>query len=199
MAAAIRLSEDPGRFFGANEWHKIVRSAGTKQNALELLDAAHPEESTDWWDCALPKMSKQDRSRLFERGRALRSEFQRNLISGKYVAFGFFNGQSNRVLVPPDRLPELWPRFATERLVGRDLQYTEILVVEAEKMESPAEEFQQRLTDWVKARRAENMRLRKILEPAAREHFGQQFTKRAFDIAYKIVFNSRRGHPPKGL
>ena len=199
MMAAVRLRDVPECFFDANVWNEIVTLARTKQNAVELLDAANPQGSTVWWDCALPEMSKQDRSRMFARGRTLRSEFHRSLINGKYVAFGFFKGQSDRACIPQDRLPELYPRFATERLVGRELEYSGILVVEADKLDSPAAEFQQRLTDWMKARRAEHVRSRKILEHAAKEHFGQQFTQRAFDVAYKTVFNSRRGHPPKGL
>ena len=133
---------------------------------------------------------------MFTRGRALRSEFHRNLINGKYIAFGFFANQSDRVPIPTDRLSELYPRFSTERLVGRDVEYTGILVAEANEMESPAAEFQRRLTDWMKARNAENMRSRKILEHAAKERFGQQFTQRAFDMAYKTIFNRSRGRPP---
>jgi hypothetical protein len=144
-------------------------------------------------------MCKQERNTMFARGRALRSEFHRNLINGKYIAFGFFSNQSDRVSVPRDRLSELCPRFATERLVGRDLEYSGILVVAAEEMDGPAAEFQQRLTDWMKARRAEGTSSRKILEHAAKMHFGEQLTQRAFDIAYKTVFNRRRGHPPKGF
>src|SRR6266446_5867267 len=131
MTAAVRLRDVPGRFFDAQVWDEIVRLAGTKQNALELLDAAHPEDSNVWWDCALPELSKQDRSRMFARGRTLRSEFHRSLIHGKCVAFGFFNGQSDRASIPQGRLPELYPRFATERLVGRELEYSGVLVVEA--------------------------------------------------------------------
>jgi len=199
MAAKVKLRDVPGCFFDSEVWNDIVRLAGTRQNAIELLDAAHPEDSQDWWDCALPQMCKQERNTMFARGRALRSEFHRNLINGKYIAFGFFSNQSDRVSVPRDRLSELCPRFATERLVGRDLEYSGILVVAAEEMDGPAAEFQQRLTDWMKARRAEGTSSRKILEHAAKMHFGEQLTQRAFDIAYKTVFNRRRGHPPKGF
>jgi len=199
MAATVRLRDVPGFFFDPEVWNDLVRLAGTKQNAIELLDAAHPEDSQDWWDCALPQMCEQERNTMFARGRALRSEFHRDLINGKYIAFGFFPKQSDRVSIPRDRLSELYPRFATERLVGRDLEYTGILVVEADEMDGPAAEFQQRLTDWMKARRADRMSSKKILEHAAKMHFGERLTQRAFDTAYKTVFNRRRGHPPKGF
>src|SRR5258708_1602374 len=99
MMAAVRLRDVPECFFDANVWNEIVTLARTKQNAVELLDAANPQDSTVWWDCTLPEMSKQDRSRMFARGRTLRSEFHRNLINGKYVAFGFFKGQSDRASI----------------------------------------------------------------------------------------------------
>jgi hypothetical protein len=194
---AVRLRDVPERFFDARAWAEIVTFAGTKQNAVELLDAANPEDSSVWWDCALPEMSERDRSLVFSRGRSLRSEFHRDLISGKYDAVGFFSGQPERVCIPQERFTELYPRFATERLVGRDLEFTKILVIEAAKRETPAVQFQRRMTDWMHARRAEGIRLRKLLQPAAKDYFKDQFNQRAFDIAYKSVFNS--GRPPKGL
>jgi hypothetical protein len=196
---AVKLRDVPERFFDARAWAEIVMFAGTKQNAIELLDAENPQLSSTWWDCALPETPERDRNRFFARGRSLRSEFHRNLIAGKYDAVGFFSGKPERICIPLERFTELYPRFATERLVGRDLEFTGVLIIEVEKRETPAAQFQRHMTDWMKARRAEGVRLRKILLPAAKRHFDDQFTQRAFDIAYKSVFNSRRGHPPKGL
>jgi hypothetical protein len=53
MMAAVRLRDVPECFFDANVWNEIVTLARTKQNAVELLDAANPQDSTVWWDCAL--------------------------------------------------------------------------------------------------------------------------------------------------
>jgi hypothetical protein len=196
--SAAKLRDVPDRFFDAGAWAEIVAFARTKQNAIELLDADDPQLSSRWWDCALPETPTEDRSRFFARGRSLRSAFHRSLIEGKYDAVGFFSGKPDRICIPQDRFLELYPRFATERLVGRDLEFTGVLVIEADDRETPPAQFQRQMTEWMKAHRAEGMRLRKILVPAAQHHFGSQFTQRAFDIAYRSVFDSGRGHPPKG-
>jgi hypothetical protein len=197
--SAVKLRDVPGHFFDPHAWTEIVAFTRTKQNAIELLDAENPQISSTWWDCALPETLEQDRSRFFARGRSLRSEFHRNLIAGTYDAVGFFSGTPERVCIPRERLTELYPRFATERLVGRDIEFTWVLVTEADKRETSAAQLQRHMMDWMKARRAEGVRLRKILLPLAKRHFDSQFNQRAFDVAYKSVFDSHRGHPPKGL
>src|SRR6516162_9767292 len=194
---AVKLRDVPERFFDPHAWAEILAFAGTKQNAIELFDAEDPRISSTWWDCALPDTSESDRRTIFAKGRSLRSEFHRGLITGKYVAVGVSPEQPDRVCIPQDRFPDLYPRFATERLVGRDLEFTGVLVVETGKRETPAAQFQ--LTDWMHARGAEGMRSRRELEPLAKDYFRDQFKQRAFDIAYKSVFNFRRGRPPEGL
>lgn len=196
--STVKLRDVPERFFDAGAWAEIVAFAGTRQNAIELLDAGDPTSSPAWWDCALPEASERDRSRYFARGRTLRSEFHRKLIAGDYEVFGFAPKIPDRVCIPQDRLRDLYPRFATERLVGRDLEFTGVLFIEASKRETPAAQFQQIITDWMRARRAEGVRSRKSLEPLAKDHFGDQFNQRAFDVAYKSVFDFGRGRPPKG-
>jgi hypothetical protein len=60
-----KLRDVPECFFDANVWNEIVTSARTKQNALELLDAANPQDSTVWWDCALlPVCSDRSHGRI---------------------------------------------------------------------------------------------------------------------------------------
>jgi len=197
--SAVKLRDVPDVFFEAQAWAEILARSGTKQNAIELLDADDPQRSSTWWDCAFPEMREPDRAWLFARGRSLRSEFHRGLIAGKYDAAGFVSGIPERIPIPQDRFPELYPRFATERLVGRDLEITGILVSEAGKRETPAAQFQQRITNWMYTRHAEGMRSRKDLQLLAKDHFGNQFNQRAFDVAYKSVFDFRRGRPPKGV
>ena len=197
--SAVKLCDVPDVFFDSQAWAEILARAGTKQNAIELLDADEPHGSFTWWDCAFPEMPEPDRAWLFARGRSLRSEFHRGLIAGKYDAAGFVNGIPERISIPQDRLPELYPRFATERLVGRDLEFTGVLVFEAGKRETPAAQFQQRITHWMRARQVESMRSRKDLQPLAKDHFGDQFNQRAFDIAYKTIFDFPRGRPRKKL
>jgi len=197
--SAIKLRDVPDRFFDTSAWRELMALARMKQNAIELLDAADPEESSDWWDVALPEISRQDRGMMFSRARSIRSNFHRDLIAGKYDAFGFFNEEAERVCIPQERFPDLYPRFATGRLQGRDLEFTAVLIIEAEKRETPAAQFQRQLTDWIRARRAEGVTARKAVKSLAKAYFRSQFNERSFDIAYKSVFDFSRGRPPKHL
>jgi hypothetical protein len=107
--SAVKLRDVPDVFFEAQAWAEILTRAGTKQNAIELLDADDPQRSSTWWDCAFPEMPEPDRAWLFARGRSLRSEFHRGLIAGKYDAVGFVSGIPERIPIPRDRFPELYP------------------------------------------------------------------------------------------
>jgi hypothetical protein len=92
---------------------------------------------------------------MFSRARSLRSNFHRDLIAGKFHAFGLFKGEAERVCIPEKRFADLYPRFATERLQGPDVEFTAVLIIEAEKRETPAAQFQRQLTNWIRARRAD--------------------------------------------
>ena len=183
-----RLRDVPDFFFDPHAWAEIVEFAATKQNAIELLDAENPQLSSTWWDCAVPESSEGERSVIFARAWSLRSEFHRDLIAGKYEVVGFSPGQSERVCVPRERLTELYPRFATERLVGRDLEFTWVLVTEAAKKETSAAQFQRRMTDWMRARQTEGLRSRNNLQPLAKAYFGDQFSQLGLRYSLQISF-----------
>jgi hypothetical protein len=200
MSDSVPLRDVPDQFFDRNSWNEILSFAGRRQTALELLDAPNPDASPGLWDSIVPGTRLPDRRRCFQKGQMLSFAFRERLINGTHLAFGFAYGHSNRVRVPRERAIELWPQFATERMVGQDLEFAAVTVIEAAKLNTPTAEMLRRLMDWMQLQRAVGRRSKKVLQHEASIQFKAHLTTRMFDVVYKAVFDSPRGHPPaKGL
>src|SRR5215470_9715906 len=126
MSGSVPLSEVPYHFLDRTSWNDILSFAGGRQTALELLDAPNPDALPEFWDSAIPGSGLQDRRKLFQKGQMLSLAFREYLINGTHMAFGFSCGQSNRVRVPRERAIDLWPQFATERILGQDIVFAEV-------------------------------------------------------------------------
>lgn len=195
MSTSVPLSDAPEQFLDRNSWNEILSFAGRRQTALELLDAPSPDEVPAFWDSAVPGTGLRDRLRCFEKGQILSSAFRDRLIDGTHIAFGCLGGQSNRVRVPRGRAIDLWPHFATERMVGRDIAFAQVTVIEAAKLNTPAADLLRRLMDWMQLQRAIGRRSKKLLQHEAAMEFDAHLTTRMFDTVYKAVFDLPRGHP----
>src|SRR5262249_41339955 len=195
MSGSVPLSEVPYHFLDRHSWNDILSFAGGRQTALELLDAPNPDALPGFWDSTAPGSRLQDRRKLFQKGQMLSFAFREYLINGTHVAFGFSRGQSIRVRVPRERAIDLRPQFATERMVGQDIAFAQVTVIEAAKLNTPAADLLRRLMDWMQLQRAVGRRAKKILQHEAGTEFGARLTTRMFDTVYKAVFDSPRGHP----
>jgi hypothetical protein len=195
MSGSVPLSDVPEQFLDRNAWNEILSFAGRRQAALELLDAPNPDARPEFWDSTVPGSRLQDRRKVFQKGQILSFAFRERLFNGTHVAFGFSCGHSNRVRVPRERAIELWPQFATERMVGQDIAFAEVTVIEAAKLNTPAAELLRRLMDWMQLQRAVGRRSKKVLQHEAAMEFNARLTTRMFDTVYKAVFDSPRGHP----
>jgi hypothetical protein len=196
MSDSVPLRDVPEQFLDRYSWNEILSFAGRRQTALELLDAPNPDALPEFWDSAVPGSRLQDRRKVFQKGQILSFAFRERLFNGTHVAFGFSCGHSNRVPVPRERAIDLWPQFATERMVGQDIAFAQVTVIEAAKLNTPAAELLRRLMDWMQLQRAVGRRSKKVLQYEATVEFdGAQLTTRMFDTVYKAVFDSPRGHP----
>ena len=195
MGGSVPLRDVPEQFLDRNSWNEILSFAGGRQTALELLDGPDPDALPEVWDSTVPGSRLQDRRKLFQRGQMLSFVFREYLINGTHIAFGFSDAHSNRVRVPRERAIYLWPRFATERVVGQGIAFAEVTVIEAAKLYTPAADLLRRLMDWMQLQRAVGRRAKKVLQHEAAMEFGAHLTTRMFDTVYKAVFDSPRGHP----
>jgi hypothetical protein len=148
----------------------------------------------------VPSSRLPDRRKVFQRGQILSFAFREQLFNGTHVAFGFPCGQPNRIRVPRERAIDLRPQFAAERIVGENIEFAGVTVVEAAALNTPAAELLRRLMDWMQLQRASGRRSKKLLQYEASIEFEAHLTTRMFDVVYKAVFDSPRGHPSaKGL
>jgi hypothetical protein len=147
------------------------------------------------WDRKVPGTQLQDRRKVFQKSQILSFKLREYLINGTHVAFGFPCGVSNRVRVPRERAIDLWPQFATERMLGQGLEFAEVTVIEAAKPTTPAADLLMRLMDWMQMQRAIGRRSKKVLQHDASIELQAHLTTRMFDVVYKAVFDSPRGHP----
>jgi hypothetical protein len=151
---------------------------------LELLDAPNPDARPEFWDSTVPGTRLQERHNVFRKGQILSFAFREQLFNGKHVAFGFLSGQPHRVRVPRERAIDLWPKFATERMVGQDVAFAEVTVIEAARLNTSAADLLRRLMDWMQLQRAIGRRSKKLLQHEASVEFEEHLTTRMFDVVY---------------
>jgi hypothetical protein len=197
MIDTISLTDVPDRFLDRDSWNDLLKFAGSKLNALTLLNAPLPVDENDiFWGIATSINEKHERFNLFQKARALTSSCRMQLLEGSLVAFGFLNESPDRVRIPQDRWAHLWPMFATERAVFRDLEFIDLRIASSESLMTSAAKLHDELVAWLQTiRTAKSLSKKQTLREDAIAKFGQVVTTRDFDIAYKSVFGGKRGRP----
>ena len=197
MKNAIRLTDVPERYLDRNSWNDLLKYSGSKLNALTLLNAPLPVDKEDiFWGPAISVSENHKRFDIFQKARALTSSCRDQLLEGKLVAFGFLNKSADRVRIPQDRWAHLWPMFATERAVFRDLEFIDLQIASYESLMTSAAKLHDELVSWLQTKcTAKSLSKKETLREDAIAKFGQGVTTRDFDIAYKSVFGGKRGRP----
>jgi hypothetical protein len=168
MNDSVPLRDVPEQFLHRNSWNEILAFADRRQTALELLDAPNPDALPEFWDSTVPGTALPKRRKFFQKGQMLSFAFREHLFNGTHIAFGLSYGHSNRVRVPRERAIHLWPQSVTERMVGQDIEFSEVTVIEAAKLNTPAADLLRRLMDWMQLQRAIGRRSKKLLQHEAR-------------------------------
>jgi len=195
MNGSLPLRDVPEQFLGRNSWDEILSFAGQQQTALELLDAPDPDALPQFWESAAPGTRLQDRREVFQKGQTLSSTLRERLVKETHVAFGFLCEHSGHVRVPRERAIDLRPKFATERMLGQDIEFAGVIVIELARLNTPAADLLRRLMDWMQVQRALGRRSKKVLQYEASIEFEGRPRTRMFDTVYKAVFDSPRGRP----
>jgi hypothetical protein len=172
MDDSVPLKDVPDHFLDRNSWKDILSFAGRRETALELLDAPNPDALPEFWDSTVPGTPPQDRRKVFQKGQMLSFAFREYLINGTHIAFGFSCGNSNRTRVPRERAIDLWPQFATERMVGEGIAFAQVTVIEAAKLNTPAADLLRRLMDWMQLQRAVGRRSKKASPARGHDRIG---------------------------
>lgn len=134
----ISLREVPRLLLDSSRYSEIKAAVKTEIRVLQILNAPRPDRSFDgFWD-AFSNCEFQ-RQRLSECGRELCAEFRQLMQAKKILCFGYPPASATRILIPHDR-EDLWPRFLAGKIVGRDIEFSDVIVVEAHLLSSPRRE-----------------------------------------------------------
>jgi len=192
MSSATRLIDLPDKFLDQEKWAQVRALASNKLEALSYLNAPFPNSAADFfWN---GRGSDSDARRCYRLGKSLVEESRSLFTTGRLVASGLTRGGVRQKILKSWWI-DLYPLFATDRIVGRTRQFFDIEVTQDDVSNTAAEKQLIGCITWLKDQRAQGSRSKKVLWYDARRIFGPGLTKRAFDAAYKVVFDSPRGHP----
>jgi len=199
----IALAAVPEHLFDQDKWNELVSSLGSREKALHRI--SHPDPA------ALVYMRRQvaqqqsvagakarEEERICSLIQNFTQEFGALLLNGQYVATGFQPPSIERVTIPPELWRDLTLDF--EDGIGRGYGYifTHIRIAKITGISRQGFDVSARLAAWLIERRArQGSELRKTLVEVAYREFGDEFTIRVFDAAYRQVYGRRRGRPRK--
>ena len=192
MSSATRLIDLPDKFLDQEKWAQVRALASNKLEALSYLNAPFPNSAADFfWN---RRGSDSDARRCYRLGKLLVTESRSLFLTGRLVASGLTRQGVRQNILKPWWI-DLYPLFATDRIVGRTRKFFDIEVTQGDASETAAEKQLMQCLAWLKDQRVQGSRSKKVLWYDAQRIFGPGLTNRAFDAAYKVVFDSPRGHP----
>jgi hypothetical protein len=203
LKLGIPLAAVPEHFFDQDKWNEVVSSLGSREKALHRISHPDPAAVVGMRRQVAQRQSAagakaREEERIYDLIQSLAQEFCALLLNGQYVATGFQPPSIERVTIPPEPWRDLTLDF--EDGVGRGCGYTftHIRIAKVTDIPSHGSNVPGRLMAWLIERRArQGPELKKSLVEAARREFGDEFTVRGFDAAYRQVYRRRRGRPRK--
>jgi hypothetical protein len=193
MSAPVALRDAPAVFLDPKKWAELRSFASNDLIALTYINAFYPDEdnpSAFFWG---REGSFDEALRCYNLGRELLEDMRSLFAQRKLTAVGLAPDGERKVITPFAWI-NLWPMFATNRARGRNNQYTEVDVFEGLSSENRGQKILLDCVDWLCIQRAENPdEPKKVLIFHAQKNFGGQLTVAIFNVAYKIVYDLKRG------
>jgi hypothetical protein len=191
-SSPISLRDVPAQLLDKARWTEILDFAQQENRALELLNAPPPDGPfKEYWN-SYPE-GEVRRQRIQHTGRELCAEFRQQLCSGVVIAFGYAPGSATKTRIPIDR-DDLWPRFFTGKIAGRDIEFTDITVVEAAKAPNPRLETWNAAAEFIQDRMLLGERLTKALKDDVKQAFPSLKVK-DLDVLWAAVSGQKPGRP----
>ncbi len=193
----IKLRDAPARLLNT-AWLRLMDLKGSDAKAVETL--SHPD----------PGMLACNRRQVIAAGRdgqeALAAEdisalaekmiasFRELGASGQIIGHGIYSWTGLRQPIPPEFWPDLGFDFEANKASNDKFSYSHVTI----DQDGPAgsQDIVARIVAWLTQHRPENSKAaKKMLAADARAEFGSGYTERAFNEAYKEVYQRRRGRP----
>lgn len=200
----VRLKEAPALLF-ADEWARLVALKGGAEQAQEIM--AHPDPGfltfrrRELLESNFGEPSHRAAALVAEEVDALVNKLRADLLilgaEGRIAAFGLYAGTGIRQPIPADLWPAATLDFAADRLTSNSFAY-HFVTVELAGQSLHVESVLVAMRAWLVQRREKHgVELKKVLQDAAREAFGEGFRVRAFNSAYAATYKRTRGRPEK--
>jgi hypothetical protein len=193
----IKLRDAPARFL-KTDWLRLMDLKGSETNAIGAL--SHPD----------PGMLVYYRRQVIAAGRGGREAQAEEYIyalvekmiaslrelgaSGQIIGHGIY-WTALRQPIPPELWPDLKFDFEANKASNDKFSYSHVTI----DQDDPAGhqgDVVARIVAWLTQHRPENSKApKKMLAADARAEFGSDYTERAFNEAYRDVYQHRRGRP----
>jgi hypothetical protein len=114
---------------------------------------------------------------------------------GQIIGHGIYSWTSLRQPIPPEFWPDLRFDFEANKASNHKFSYSHV-TIDQDGPAGPQGDIVARIVAWLTQHRSENSKAaKKMLAANARAEFGGGYTERAFNEAYKAVYQRRRGRP----
>jgi hypothetical protein len=118
--------------------------------------------------------------------------------SCQIIGDGIYSWTGLRQPIPPEFWPDLRFDFETNKASSDKFSYSHV-TIDQDGAAGPQGDIVARIVAWLTQHRPENSKAaKKVLAPNARAEFGSGYTERAFNEAYREVYQRRRGRPKDG-
>ena len=199
--APFDLKDAPEAFFDKPDWQAFVAFHRDRDTALQRISVEEPG-MIGFYRKMLAEgptpegLHAREEEKVVQVGRSMVTKFLLGLSEGRILASGFTSLQVARISIPTERWAGLRPNFVKGRAeAGEDgITFENVLVWTPAEASINSGGEEDALRNFLRKRQQDGVRLKKILQDEANIDF-QGLTTRAFDAAYKDVFETGRGRP----
>jgi hypothetical protein len=193
----IKLRDAPARFL-KTDWLRLMELKGSDAKALQTL--SHPD----------PGMLAYYRRQVIAAGRGgpeaqaqeeiyalvekMIASLQELGASGQIIGDGIYSWTGLRQPIPPEFWPDLKFAFEANKASNDKFSYSHVTIDQHDSAGSQGD-IVARIVAWLTQQPENGKAPKKMLAADARAEFGGGYTERAFNEAYKAVYQRRRGRP----
>ena len=198
MGEAVSLKDAPARFLNV-DWDRLVELKGSESQAIEALSKPDPAALVHIRREVIARGRDGAKARaeevIFLLVEKMIADFRALATSGQIAGAGIFSGTGLRQVIPPELWSGLRLDFNSGAANGAGFSYS-FIQIEETRPGSHADEPVATLVAWLRRRQSDNgVESKKKLEAAAQKEFADAFRVRAFNDAYKQVYERPRGRP----
>lgn len=196
----IRLQDAPEHVFDRDKWQLVVDGSSDREAALHDMCAttigAHIYMIRLTADQPTVAGAQARRElQAYETGQHLLADLKGRLRTGEILATGMSALALDRVSIPVERWDDLHLDILKGTAEGQ-ITFTDVRLSLSRRDADAGEGHAAACIEWLRHRKAEGVTLKKQLKAEAEVRF-PDLASRAFDAAYKKVFETSRGRPRK--